>query len=246
MEQADSSKSHGQGEYQDEKRGFLPLFLIAQVIAGISIVIVVTWLQNMGGLDWRFIEHRFNWHPFLMIVSLVFLYGNAMMIYRLMKNEPKFRVKMIHMTLNGLALITAVIGIMATFTVHDDHMFTLHAWIGMGTVVLFAVNLIGGFAFFLLPQIRAEVRTAFLPLHVYGGKVALVLIGFSIVSGTMETATSALSGGKYAKLPLEAYLLNFLGICAILFILVVGYVVSYEGYKRKSDAAEIDSAIIAG
>jgi cytochrome b-561 len=246
MERAEDLKIRGVGNNDNLKMSsFTHLYLSAQVFSVISVVLVITWVQTNGGLNWNSsFEHLFNWHPFLMVFSFVFLYGNAMMIFRLMRNEPKLRLKLIHTTLNGLAFIVAVMGIIATVTVHDDHMHSLHSWIGAGTMGLFGINLIGGITFFLFPQVPAGVRTVFLPFHVYGGQAALILIGFSIVSGTMEAQDDHRSGGKYPELPeYSLCLLNFLGITVIVFILISMFAVSRGEYQRKPLPSEVTPVI---
>jgi hypothetical protein len=39
---------------------------------------------------------EFNWHPLLMTVSLVYLYGTGILTYRLLRHEKKKTLKLIH------------------------------------------------------------------------------------------------------------------------------------------------------
>ena len=232
-----------------DTRGFLPLFAAAQVFALLSVVLVIIWgNQYLGGFDWSKPGQRFNWHPVLMVVAFVFLYGNGMLIYRLMRDEPKPRLKLIHASLNGLAFLLAVVGLIAVFSFHNENhipnMYSLHSWIGLGTVILFGSNLVGGAAFFLLPQMPDYWRAAILPLHVYGGQAALLLIVVSVISGTTEKAFFKLTGKTaespaYSALSAEAYLLNFLGVSVVLFSLIVGYTVTRPQYKRRPLSSEV-------
>lgn len=198
MAGVDDLKGSSSGDRADT-RGFLPLFVVAQIFAVISVFLVIVWgSEYLGGFDWSDAGQRFNWHPVLMVVAFVFLYGNGMLVYRLMRNEAKPRLKLIHLTLNGLAFLLAIIGLIAVFSFHNEknipNMYSLHSWIGLGTVILFGLNLVGGGLFFLLPQTPDHLRAIALPLHVYGGQAALALITVSIVSGTTEKALFKLTG----------------------------------------------------
>ena len=39
---------------------------------------------------------EFNWHPLLLTISLIYLYGNGILIYRIGRNERKSRLKLAH------------------------------------------------------------------------------------------------------------------------------------------------------
>lgn len=212
----------------------------------ISVILVIVWCkQHLGGFDWSVAGQRFNWHPVLMVVAFVFLYGNGMLIYRLMRDEPKPRLKLLHATVNGLAFLLAVIALIAVFSFHNEakipNMYSLHSWIGLGTVILFGANLVGGAVFFLLPQTPDHLRAVILPLHVFGGQAALFLIAVSIVSGTTEKALFKFTGKTpgYSNLPSEAYLLNFLGIFVVLSCLITWYTVTRPEYKRRPLVSEV-------
>ena len=46
-------------------------------------------MQSDPGLE-------FNWHPLLLTISLVYLYGNGILVYRVARNERKSRLKVAH------------------------------------------------------------------------------------------------------------------------------------------------------
>jgi len=235
-----------------DTKGFVPLFIAAQVFAVASVVLVIVWSsRHLGGYDWSNAGTRFNWHPTLMVVGFVFLYGNGMLVYRLMRDEPKPRLKLIHAGLNGLAFVLAVVALIAVFSFHNEknipNMYSLHSWIGLGTVILFGLNLVGGGVFFLLPQTPDNLRSLILPFHVFGGQAALALITITIVSGCTEKLlfkfldASYVKSGKpgYGALPPEAYIMNFLGISVVAFSLIVAYTVTRSEYKRRPLSAEV-------
>ena len=219
-------------------KGFLPLFVSSQVIGLLSVILVITWTTYyLGGLSWTSPSTRFNWHPLLMVIGLVYLYGNSMMIYRVLRHEPKPKLKLIHGGINALAFLFAVVALIAVFSFHNDlnipNMYSLHSWIGLGTVTLFGAQLVGGAATFLYPKTPGHIRAMVLPLHVYGGSVMFALAVIACVSGITEKAIFKLQPGGYGRLPSEAYVLNLVGITIVLFGLLVGYLVSLPDYKRR-------------
>lgn len=244
MNEVRDSKDMSPEERPADTRGFFPLFVAAQIFAILSIILVIVWCnQFLGGFDWSDKGQRFNWHPVLMVVGFVFLYGNGVLIYRLMRDEPKPRLKLIHASINGLAFVLAVIALIAVFSFHNEanipNMYSLHSWIGLGTVILFGLNLTGGLMLFLLPGASEGLKAVTLPLHVFGGHTSLFLILVSIVSGITEKALFKLQPGGYSKLPAEAYTLNFLGISVLIFTLIVAYTVTRPEYKRRPLASEV-------
>lgn len=77
-------------------KGFLGLFVTANAFAVLSLILVLSWCNMLGGFGWNNPRTRFNWHPFLMVVGFVFFYGNGIMIYRLLRMESKPFLKWLH------------------------------------------------------------------------------------------------------------------------------------------------------
>ena len=51
-------------------------------------------------------DKEFNWHPLLMTVSMVYLYGTGILVYRVLRNEKKRTLKLVHAV--GLFEMTTV------------------------------------------------------------------------------------------------------------------------------------------
>lgn len=219
-------------------RGFLPLFVSAQVVGLLAILLVISWTTYyLGGLGWGNPNTRFNWHPLLMVIGFVYLYGNSILIYRILREEPKPKLKLIHGGINALAFLLAIIGQIAVFSFHNEknipNLYSLHSWIGLGTMILFGGQLVGGAVAFLYPKTPSHIRSMVLPLHVFGGTAMFALVVIACVSGITEKAIFKLQPGGYGQLPSEAYVLNFVGITIVLFGLIVGYMVTLPDYKRR-------------
>ena len=58
---------------------FRLFYLIVQVIGVVIFVLVATWVGiHLGGLAWTSQPSvQFNWHPILMTLGMVLLYGNG-------------------------------------------------------------------------------------------------------------------------------------------------------------------------
>ena len=87
-------------EIEQDLRGLRPGFIVSQVV-GVSMVILMSiWTGHfMGGFTGQSNPGlEFNWHPLLLTISLVYLYGNGILIYRLGRNERKSRLKVAHAT----------------------------------------------------------------------------------------------------------------------------------------------------
>jgi cytochrome b-561 len=50
-----------------------------QVAGFMAVVLMGTWTGHfLGGFSWQSDpQHQFNWHPLLMTIGLIFLYGNG-------------------------------------------------------------------------------------------------------------------------------------------------------------------------
>jgi cytochrome b-561 len=59
--------------------GFSLLFGLAEGVGAVVVILVAIWVGNYrGGFAWNSDPKlEFNWHPLLMTLSMVFLYGNG-------------------------------------------------------------------------------------------------------------------------------------------------------------------------
>lgn len=68
----------------------------------------------------------------------------AIMIYRAFRNNQKRRLKLAHMLIHFTTFILVIIGLVAVFDSHNlknppmPNLYTLHSWIGLSAVILFA------------------------------------------------------------------------------------------------------------
>lgn len=72
---APTGNTEGISKYAD----FRLLYLILQTIGCTLIILMLVWVFGYaGGLSWSATPNvQFNWHPLLMTIGMVYLYGNC-------------------------------------------------------------------------------------------------------------------------------------------------------------------------
>lgn len=217
---------------------FPALVLLAQMLGLSSVILVAVWLSHYrGGFAWQSdVSREFNYHPLFMVLGLVFLYGDAILVYRVFRNVRKTFIKIIHATMLLLSLIFASVGLKAVFDSHNlaekpiSNMYSLHSWVGLATVLMFALQWVFGFCSFLLPNISFQWKVNLMPLHVFFGMTILCLALASALTGLTEKAFFVLKN-TYATSQ-EGLVINSLGFVLIAFVILVIYLASRSEYKR--------------
>ncbi|KAJ6644680.1 hypothetical protein lerEdw1_013658 [Lerista edwardsae] len=149
-------------------------------------------------------------------------------------------MKYIHAGLHAIALTLAIISLVAVFDFHNakkiPNMYSLHSWIGLIAVILYALQLVLGFAVFLLPFAPVSLRAAVMPIHVYSG---LLIFGTVIATAFMGITEKLLFTLKnttpYSALPEEAVFVNILGVLILVFGALVLWIATRPHWKRPLD-----------
>ncbi|XP_054848227.1 transmembrane ascorbate-dependent reductase CYB561 isoform X2 [Eublepharis macularius] len=131
--------------------GFTYMVAASQTLGLAVILMTGAWMGvYRGGIAWENSNLQLNVHPLCMIVGMVFLQGDALLVYRIFRNESKRSTKILHGFLHALALVIALVGLIAVFEYHKkkgySNMYSLHSWCG-----------IAAFSFYLL-QLLCECR----------------------------------------------------------------------------------------
>ncbi|XP_034727810.1 cytochrome b ascorbate-dependent protein 3 isoform X1 [Etheostoma cragini] len=226
---------------------FYICYLLCLGLGLACVVCVCLWnSQWRGGFAWDGSALQFNWHPVLMVTGLVVLYGNGAVLYRvpLTWGQNKLPWKLLHATLMFLALILSIVGLCAVFGFHNKknipNLYSLHSWIGIAAVALFAIQWVGGLAGFLLPCSPISIRALLKPVHVWMGGSILWLSIAACISGINEKLFFVLTGTQaYANLPSEALLGNSLGLLIVAFGFVVLMILSNHKWQRPDSSPEV-------
>ncbi|XP_023199394.1 cytochrome b ascorbate-dependent protein 3 isoform X2 [Xiphophorus maculatus] len=219
---------------------FYLCYLLCLALGLACVACVCVWNSRWrGGFAWDGSSLQFNWHPVLMVTGLVVLYGYGAVVYRvpLTWGQNKLPWKLLHAALMLGSLIMSILGLCAVFAVHNakntPNLYSLHSWIGITAIILFALQWGVGFAGFLLPCSPVLLRKLLKPVHVWLGGSILLLTTAACISGINEKLFFVLKGNvTYSSLPPEGLLGNSLGVLVIAFGLVVLKILSNIKWQR--------------
>ncbi|CAJ1932741.1 unnamed protein product [Sphenostylis stenocarpa] len=161
----------------------------------------------------------FNLHPLLMVIGFILVGGEAIMIY---KSVPVKRrsVKVVHLLLHLVALVAGILGITAVFKSKKEaglpHMYTLHSWLGMSAICLFALQYIMGFFSYFFPGAEMGTRASLLPWHRFLGMAI-----FLLAVGTAETGLVQYFQFLHLFRSQEALIVNSTALLLFLYALFV-------------------------
>ncbi|XP_016286099.2 transmembrane ascorbate-dependent reductase CYB561 [Monodelphis domestica] len=214
----------------------LPYFVALSQVLGLTVVAVTgAWLGlYRGGLAWEG-ALQFNVHPLCMVIGMIFLQGDALLVYRVFRNEAKRTTKILHGLLHVFALIIALVGLVAVFEYHKKmnyaDLYSLHSWCGLLVFVLYFVQWLMGFSFFLFPGATFSLRNGYRPQHVFFGATLFLLSVGTALLGIEEALIFGLKN-KYSEFQPEGVLANVLGLLLICFSAVLLYILTREAWGR--------------
>jgi len=225
----------------------------ASQLAGILVIVLVAiWMsQYRGGFAWSSNPGlEFNYHPVLMTIGLIFLYAEAILIYRVLANYPKRIVKMMHGVIQAISLVFALIGLKAVLDSHNlnpkpiPNFYSMHSWLGLLTISLFVLQLLAGFAIFGWPGGTDYFKKLYLESHRFFGIGIFLLACGTALTGIVEKTLFTIKK-EYAKLPSEAYIINFFGISIVVFACLVVFIATKSEWKRPRENLPEHEALLS-
>uniref|UniRef100_A0A671SBI9 Lysosomal membrane ascorbate-dependent ferrireductase CYB561A3 n=1 Tax=Sinocyclocheilus anshuiensis TaxID=1608454 RepID=A0A671SBI9_9TELE len=179
-----------------------------------------------------------------MVTSLVVLYGNTIVLYRVPLTWSRWWCKRAHAGLLFVAMVLSVLGVCAAFDFHTanniPHLYSLHSWTGISTVALFTLQWFVGLCAFLLPWTPLAFRARLKPLHIWMGIAIFILSLITSLSGINEKLLNGSNTKPYTALPAEALFANSLGIAVVIFGLLVLKLLSSQKWKNPESEIETD------
>uniref|UniRef100_A0A915JSC4 Cytochrome b561 domain-containing protein n=1 Tax=Romanomermis culicivorax TaxID=13658 RepID=A0A915JSC4_ROMCU len=221
---------------QQSLRCFSIIFGVSQVFGALAVILVAVWMGNYdGGFGWQDTpKQQFHYHPMFMVIGMLFLYGEAILIYRLFRHEKKRLTKIAHMVLHSFVFLFFTLALKAVFA---DNMYTLHSWIGLSTVLLFCLQYAAGFISFFFPGLPLSTRQWYMPIHHFCGIAIFIFAGATALMGMAERAAFHVysNGGTCDKDKFcsEGVVVNFLGVSLFLYCICVVYLVVNPRFKRR-------------
>ncbi|XP_028396829.1 cytochrome b561-like [Dendronephthya gigantea] len=210
--------------------------ILLQVLDIAIIVMVGVWMGHYrGGFAWDGTFKEFNYHPVCMIVSMIFLNSEAMIVFRVFSEWNRFKLKLLHMSIQVIAFAFGTVGLKAVFDFHNfmgfTNMYSLHSWTGLLCFILFSCQLACGFFGFLYPVFPDGLRMVYLKVHKYfGASIFFLAVGTSL-TGIMQKIRFALKT-DYESLPPEAVFVNILALGVVIHAGLVYFIVSNEDFKQ--------------
>lgn len=224
---------------------FLPAFLTVQVPGLVAVILMLVWtLSYKGGFAWGAADpgHAFYWHPLLMTIGMIFLYGNGALIYRVFppaNPAMKMKLKMAHAATMMVVFILMVVALKAAFDSHDlkvppiPNMYTMHSWVGLTAALLFTAQWLSGLCVFLFPVAGPKLRANLLPFHQYWGNAIFALVVCAALMGLTEKAIWSIK--DYSSKQGEGVLVNVLGLMIIFFALGVSFLLTKFDTGNKQE-----------
>ncbi|ERM95441.1 probable ascorbate-specific transmembrane electron transporter 1 [Amborella trichopoda] len=210
---------------------FAGIALVLGIAAGILMLLWNIHFRGGLNLDSENALHIFNVHPVLMFLGLIFCGGEAIVAYRVVRATKRAQ-KAIHMLLHLVGLVLGVVGVYAAFKYHrklgEPDMYSLHSWLGMGTICLYGLQWIFGFVTFWIQGARTITKERFLPWHVAAGLTLFIMAIGTAEIGLMEKYTFLKSYGVISHFGREALLINFLSLIILLFGICTVYTVIFQ------------------
>lgn len=211
-----------------------------QILGILAMVLTGIWMgKYLGGFAWDGSAQEFNYHPLCMIISMVFLYSEAMIVYRVFRHENKLLIKLVHFGLQLVAFVIAVLGLKAVFDFHNHkgipNLYSLHSWCGLLTIILFSCQLLFGFVSFLFPKLPEGLRAVYLKVHVFFGVFIFMMAIGTALLGINEKLFFTKT---YPSFLADAQLGNVLGVTLIVLAGMVVFVVTNSAFKRVNAGEE--------
>ncbi|KAI6700364.1 hypothetical protein NL676_014688 [Syzygium grande] len=223
--------------------GFSIIPIIRVIGVTVTALVLIWAVRYRGGLalasDGK--DLIFNVHPVLMVFGLILLNGEAILAYKTFPGTKSFR-KLVHLTLQFLALCLSIVGLWAAWKFHIDkgidNFYSLHSWLGLACLFLFSIQWATGFATFWNPGGSRNSRTTLLPWHLFFGLYIYALAVTTCATGFLEKATFLQTNHIISRYSSEALLVNSLGILVVVLGgLVILAVVTPA--NSKGDSAEV-------
>jgi len=213
------------------------LILIAQILLNGVMALCLYWViqyrSNAEGKTFAWKDDpdlEFNLHPVLMIAGFIYFMGQAMLMYRTCRCCRRIWNKLLHTVFHILSIPCIAIAFIAVLDSHNlrtvngepapiPNFYSLHSWIGLAAMGLFALQFMVGFFSFLLllccESATASFRASLVPIHsTFGNKVILGI------------------GDQYSDRPEEAYVINAMGAAMILLAVLIPWILRCPAFKK--------------
>ncbi|XP_074036252.1 cytochrome b561 family member no extended memory isoform X5 [Leptinotarsa decemlineata] len=244
---------NGHRHYEDENEWgcgswfeYTVVVVLASVLLLGSLGLTLFWvIQYQGGFAWRENpEKQFNLHPVLMVAGFITFSGFSILLYRICRCCRRIYVKLLHTVFHALAIPCVAIGFLAVLDSHNlkqpnaiPNFYSMHSWIGLVTMGLFAIQFVVGFFSFLVllccEGATASFRAALVPIHASFGLTTFMLAIAAALTGLTEKVMFTLKD-RYSSLGEEAIVVNTIGMTLVALAIVVAYILQRDEFRFRA------------
>eukprot|EP01126_Amoeba_proteus_P005268 TRINITY_DN11745_c0_g2_i33.p1 TRINITY_DN11745_c0_g2~~TRINITY_DN11745_c0_g2_i33.p1 ORF type:complete len:181 (-),score=31.01 TRINITY_DN11745_c0_g2_i33:230-772(-) len=173
-----------------------------------------------------------------MTLAFIVFMGEALIMWEPTSHWDRKRQKIFHGGLLILSLFCMIGGLVAVFTFHNNknipNLYSLHSWLGIGTVSVAFCQWITGFMYFFLDIFTPQARTKSMYFHRY---VGLAVFASGVSTACLGWLEKLMFLQRAAQEPLgvwheQSLLMNICGI----FFFVTGLAVMLHIYARHEQA----------
>ncbi|GJQ80354.1 hypothetical protein Trydic_g12222 [Trypoxylus dichotomus] len=248
------NKMHTHRHYEEENEwgcGSWLEYTLVVVLASIlllgSLGLTLFWIINFhDGFAWREnTKKQFNLHPVLMVAGFITFSGFSMLLYRICRCCRRIYVKLLHTVFHALAIPCVAIGFLAVLDSRNfnrpdalPNFYSLHSWIGLVTMGLFAIQFVVGFFSFLLllccEGATAQFRASLVPIHASFGLTTFMLAIASCLTGLTQKVLDSLGNRAYTRLQDEGIVVNAIGMSLVALTILMIYILQRDEFRFRA------------
>ncbi|KRZ13652.1 putative cytochrome b561 [Trichinella zimbabwensis] len=214
---------------------FSTICTISHLLGISAAALIGIWMGVYGGgFDWNGNwKSQFTFHPLFMALGLQFLFGEAILIFRMFPFTNKKLLKIGHGILHASAMVLFAFALIAAFRSHSTaaipDLYTFHSWIGVALVACYVLQFLFGLVIFFLPVIGESIRKTYLSIHKVAGIIMFIVSSATCLTGITEKAAWSVADWKLFSS--EGLLVNFSALSLILYSISVTYLVICNRFK---------------
>ncbi|CAO1423674.1 unnamed protein product [Diamesa serratosioi] len=203
---------------------YIFVVVLSSILLLAALVLTVFWvIYYREGFSLDDPKKQFNFHPVLMVGGYITLSGFSILLYRICRCCSHLVVKLCHTFFHACSIPCIVIGFMTVWDSHNQqnipNFYSLHSWLGLITMGLFAFQFVLGFFSFLVllccDNATHKFRSIMVPIHASLGLATFMLAVAAGVTGLTQKAIMDLGITNYSTMIEEGVIMNAIGVILI-------------------------------
>ncbi|KFB47989.1 hypothetical protein ZHAS_00016100 [Anopheles sinensis] len=190
---------------------YILVVVVSSILLIAASVLTIFWtIYYRKGFNMDDPKLQFNLHPVLMIGGYITLSGFSILLYRICRCCSHLIVKLCHTFFHACSIPCIVIGFMAVWDSHNQqqipNFYSLHSWLGLITMGLFALQFVLGFFSFLIllccENATYKFRSTMVPIHASFGLATFMLaVATAVTEGIIMNSIGVILTGLGIIIP---------------------------------------------